>query len=240
MVDRLDCHPELVSGSINIICVSHMKKFNLKFLTIAMTFFCLGALIFWLSTIPSVQRTWILATTVQPETFTELYFEDHLKLPSKIVVGQSEDFKFTIHNLEYKDMKYAIEMYILADGKRENLDKQTVAIKSNGYKTILESYTILEPVKRAEVVINLIDKKQQIDFWVDGELIPSSPTPGYEPMKPTPTPERTFGAWYWQPDVNKSQAWIGNKNGKDIWSDVFPLPTPTPTPKPTPTMKNGG
>lgn len=70
------------------------------------------------------------------------------------------------------------------------------------------------------------------------------PTPINQPsVIPTPTTKATtktltfqskqYGRWYWHPELNKSQVWIGTDSaGKDIWSDNFPTPTFTPTPTP--------
>jgi len=119
--------------------------------------------------VPSVKRALILATTVKPETFTELYFENHLSLPSKIAYYKENDFKFTIHNLENKDMEYQYEVYIDANGEKQMIDKRSVLIKNNEYKTITENFTITIPMQRVKVVINLINKNQQIHFWMGEE-----------------------------------------------------------------------
>jgi len=58
--------------------------------------------------VPSVKEAIVLATTVKPETFTELYFEDHLSLPNMVTLFKENNFKFTIHNLENKDMEYVL------------------------------------------------------------------------------------------------------------------------------------
>ncbi len=42
--------------------------------------------------VPSVKEALILATTVKPETFTELYFEDHLSLPNKVTLFKENNF----------------------------------------------------------------------------------------------------------------------------------------------------
>jgi hypothetical protein len=42
--------------------------------------------------VPSVEEALILATTVKPETFTELYFEDHLSLPKKVALFKKNNF----------------------------------------------------------------------------------------------------------------------------------------------------
>ena len=117
--------------------------------------------------VPSVKEALILATTVKPETFTELYFEDHLSLPDKITLFKENNFKFTIHNLENKDMEYKYEVYIDVNGEKQMIDKSSVSIKNNEYKTISEEFTITIPMQRVKVVVNLINKNQQIHFWME-------------------------------------------------------------------------
>jgi len=118
----------------------------------------------------TITETIAMATTVKPETFTELYFEDHLKLPKDTVLEKSNSFKFTVHNLEYKDMDYPYEVYIASNGaKLQMIDKGTFSLKHDQYLTILERYTLEEEVQRAKVVVDLLSKKQQIDFWIGEE-----------------------------------------------------------------------
>ena len=119
--------------------------------------------------VPSVKEAIVLATTVKPETFTELYFDDHLSLPNKITLFKEDNFKFTIHNLENKDMEYPYEVYIDVNGEKQMIDKSSVLIKNNEYKTITENFTITVPMQRVKVVVNLIDKNQQIHFWMGEE-----------------------------------------------------------------------
>ena len=119
--------------------------------------------------VPSVKEALILATTVKPETFTELYFEDHLSLPNKVTLFKENNFKFTIHNLENKDMIYIYEVYIDVNREKQMIDKNSVLIKNNEYKTITEDFTITVPTQRVKVVINLIGKNQQIHFWMAEE-----------------------------------------------------------------------
>ena len=116
--------------------------------------------------VPSVKEAFILATTKKPETFTELYFEDHLSLQKEITVFKENNFKFTIHNLENKDMEYPYEVYKDINGEKQMIDKSSVLIKNNEYKTITEDFTLAVPMQRFKVVVNLIDKNQQIDFWM--------------------------------------------------------------------------
>ncbi|MCL5072428.1 MAG: hypothetical protein M1308_16285 [Actinobacteria bacterium] len=119
--------------------------------------------------VPSIKEAIILATTVKPETFTELYFENHSSLPKKVILFKESNFKFVIHNLEDKDMEYAVEVYIDTDNGKYVIDKKTILIKKNEYKTIAEYFTVTIPSQEAKVVVNLINKNQQIDFLVKVE-----------------------------------------------------------------------
>lgn len=115
----------------------------------------------------SIKNAIALATTVKPETFTELYLDDHSNLPKKIKLGEEQSFKFTIHNLENKDINYPYEVYIDVNGEKQIIDKKSIFIKNNEFKTIAEDLTITLPLARVEVIVNLINKDQQIDFWME-------------------------------------------------------------------------
>ena len=125
--------------------------------------------------VPSVKEAFILATTVKQETFTELYFEDHLSLPSKVTFFKENNFKFVIHNLENKDMEYPYEVYIDLRGEKLIIDKGSVFLKINEYKTITENFTITIPIdelfqlQRLKIIVNLVSKNQQIHFWMGKE-----------------------------------------------------------------------
>jgi len=64
------------------------KNYNLimriRSLLLVVWFIVIGFLV--VECVPSAKEALILATTVKPETFTELYFEDHLSLPNKVTL----------------------------------------------------------------------------------------------------------------------------------------------------------
>ena len=147
------------------------KKINSKLiLRIGLPLFILACLvagiILLVNYVPSVKEAFILATTKKPETFTELYFEDHLSLPKEITLFKENNFKFTIHNLENRDMLYPYEVYIEVGEERQLIDRSSVLIKNNEYKTIAQSFIITTQMQRARIVVNLIDKNQPIHFWM--------------------------------------------------------------------------
>lgn len=150
--------------------VNKNKKTNNKVITSIVLLFaiiCLTAGVLFLVKNNSVKEALILATSVKPETYTELYFENHLSLPNKVTLFKKNNFKFTIHNLENKDMKYPYEVYIDINGEKKIIYINSVFIKNNEYKTITADFIITIPIQRAEIVVNLINKKQQINFWIE-------------------------------------------------------------------------
>ena len=147
--------------------INYKLIMKIRLLVLVVWFIVIGFIV--VECVPSVKEAFILATTKKPETFTELYFEDHLSLPKKVTLFKENNFKFTIHNLENKDMVYIYEVYIDLNREKQMIDKNSVIIKNNEYKTISEDFAITVPTQRVKVVINLIGKNQQIHFWMEEE-----------------------------------------------------------------------
>ena len=63
-------------------------------------------------------------------------------------------------------MEYPYEVYIDVNREKQMIDKSSVLIKNNEYKTISEAFTITVPIQRVKVVVNLINKNQPIHFWM--------------------------------------------------------------------------
>lgn len=115
-----------------------------------------------------VKEAVTLATTKKPETFTELYFQNHTGLPSRVIPNQEYSFAFTIHNVEYQDMDYPYEIYIEQNGEKQHLAKSSVSVKDREFMTIQQGFVLNKPfATRAKVVINLINKNQSIHFWIE-------------------------------------------------------------------------
>lgn len=119
-----------------------------------------GIFYLWLSSTPT--------SKAQSETFTELYFEDSANLPSVVVPKHPYLFQFTLHNLEGKNMEYPYEVYVEIGQERLILDKGTVFLNKNAYATIPENFATTNVWPRSEIVVNLINTNQQIDFWIEG------------------------------------------------------------------------
>lgn len=116
---------------------------------------------------PSLKEAIALATTRKPETFTELYFEDHVSLPKTITLYKETSFKFTIHNLENKDNVYLYEITMINGGEIKLMNRGEIFLKNNESKTIEEKFTITKPFTRFMVRVNIVNNNQEIHFWVE-------------------------------------------------------------------------
>lgn len=139
-------------------------KIELLLLTVAFVAEIVQAVNFF----PSLKNTIALATTVKHETFTELYFENHTLLPKTIKKGEEYSFVFTIHNVEYQDVEYSYVVYLQRDSQKITLDEGEFNLKNNEYKSVKENFGPLENL-RVKIVVEIINKNQQIDFWMGEE-----------------------------------------------------------------------
>lgn len=103
----------------------------------------------------------------QPETFTELYFEDHLDLPKHLASGEQASFAFTVHNLEYEDVTYEYAVTATASGSATLMDTGSFMLKQDEYKTIPESFALKKSSARTQVTVTLKNKQQSIHFWIE-------------------------------------------------------------------------
>ncbi len=101
----------------------------------------------------------------KPEKLTELYFNDNAKLPNSATGNQVISFAFVIHNLETTDYRYAYVVSVNANGTRHIVDSGNVLVKNNQYYVKNEMFNLLNSPGSQEVVVELTNKQQSIDFW---------------------------------------------------------------------------
>ena len=117
-------------------------------------------------------HTWstsMAASPAQPDTFTELYFDNNVQLPSEIIPNHPYSFQFTLHNLEDRDMEYTYQVYLEVGNNKLIFDKGTVSVKENDYKTIQEKFATASVLPKSEIVVELTNKDQHIDFLIEGK-----------------------------------------------------------------------
>ena len=117
---------------------------------------------------PSLGEAFSLATTARPERLTELYFENHHLLPDVIRQNEEINFEFTICNLEGEDLEYIYEVFMLWQNQKTIIGRDSIFIKKNESETINQKFLLDEWIAgRIKIVVNLVNKNQQIHFWVD-------------------------------------------------------------------------
>ncbi len=105
----------------------------------------------------------------KPEKLTELYFNNNANLPSSVTGNQAISFAFVIHNLETTDYQYTYDVFVTTNGTKRIVDSGSVLVKDNQYYLKYENFNLMKSSGRQEVVVELTNKRQSIDFWI-GEL----------------------------------------------------------------------
>ena len=96
-----------------------------------------------------------------PKGFTELYFVG--ELPDKIT-GKA-DISFAIHNLEYNGMQYSYAIYVGNTTAAEDV----VSLEHDEVATITKEILIPKSIGPVLISVKLLDKNQEIHFWVNNE-----------------------------------------------------------------------
>ena len=123
----------------------------------------LGLLLFnWPSFVIKVPT---FALSKRPETYTELYFTDHLNLPKQLEPETQYEFEFSVHNLEYKDFTYVYEITATDENGEIILDKGQFLLKHDEVEDVGVTFQIPESFKRIKISVNLVNKNQIIHFW---------------------------------------------------------------------------
>lgn len=104
----------------------------------------------------------------EPEPLSELYFEDHINLPKNFQPGVPQTLRFTIHNIEYKPMKYTVDVSARIGDKLTPIQSGTVLLAHNAFETLKQDVTLTEATRTA-VLISL-DSGQKIQVWMDPQL----------------------------------------------------------------------
>lgn len=129
-----------------------------------------GALAFYNSNQASIHNELVaLDLLPKPEAFTELYFKDSAHLPTSATRGQVVSFTFVIHNLETADYQYTYEVFVNTNGTKNVIASGYAFVKDSQYYIKPEKFRFLNSQGRQEVVVELINKRQSIDFWLGGQ-----------------------------------------------------------------------
>jgi hypothetical protein len=128
-----------------------------------------GMLIFYNLNRASIYNELVTLDLVpKPEKLTELYFNENANLPNSATSKQVISFAFVIHNLETNDYLYVYEVSVNVNGTTHIVDSGNVLVKNNQYYVKNERFKLMNSAGRQEVVVELTNKQQSIDFWIGG------------------------------------------------------------------------
>jgi len=127
----------------------------------------IGMLVFFSLNRASVYNELVTLDLIpKPEKLTELYFNNNANLPSSVTSNQVISFAFVIHNLETTDFQYTYDVSVNANGTRYIVDSGNVLVKNNQYYVKNEQFNLMNSTGSQEVVVELTNKQQSIDFWI--------------------------------------------------------------------------
>lgn len=101
----------------------------------------------------------------RPEKLTELYFNT-VDLPVSVTTNQEIRFAFVIHNLEMTNYRYSYVVSVNTHGTRHIIDRGAVLVQSNQYYVKNEKLLLVQSLERRNVIVELTNKQQSIDFWI--------------------------------------------------------------------------
>jgi hypothetical protein len=105
----------------------------------------------------------------KPEKLTELYFNNHANLPSHVPNNRVICFSFVIHNLETTDYRYVYSVSINTNSTRHIVDSGTVLVHNDQYFIKDVQIHLPSSTGSQQIAVELINKKQLIDFWINKE-----------------------------------------------------------------------
>lgn len=141
--------------------------FKVTYLLIIGVILVVGPLIFFNSFRTSIQNALAALDLIpKPEKLTELYFNDNANLPSSATNNQVISFAFVIHNLETSDYQYIYEVSVNLNGIKHIVDSGKLLVKNNQYYVKNEIFKLMNSPGPQEVVVELINLHQSIDFWI--------------------------------------------------------------------------
>lgn len=107
-----------------------------------------------------------LATSHQPERFTELYFTDPNKLPARIDSSKTYKQTFAVVNHEASSMTYTYHIEVSGITGKHVYPTQQIAVGSGQKVSVPFTYEALAPKTDQTVAVVLVSKNQSIHFRV--------------------------------------------------------------------------
>jgi hypothetical protein len=105
----------------------------------------------------------------EPERFTELYFTEPNSLPIKYLPDQIQNVRFTVHNLEGKDISYKYRIFEIsqANGSDQILANGGFTLPQNAYKHESVNISTVDLGPNVKVKVDLMNVKESISYSLE-------------------------------------------------------------------------
>lgn len=113
---------------------------------------------------PTLSRDFALATSLQPEHYTELYFNSLLSLPPVIESAKPQSLRFTISNHEGVLTTYQYRVSIVENGGVKSVANKSVILSSEQSTSLPVTFSANKPHATIEIIVELPEKNQTIHF----------------------------------------------------------------------------
>jgi hypothetical protein len=126
---------------------------------------CVIACVYLMATYrTTIAHAFSLATSHQPERYSELYFTNSTHLPFSVPLGQTKAFDFRIVNHEASKTTYTYLVLLEVDGVSTQIERGTVTLEDGRSADVTVPYTPPRPNISAQITVQLIDRAEQIAF----------------------------------------------------------------------------
>lgn len=126
---------------------------------------CMIALIVTLLvTMPNPGRTFALATTYEPENYTELYFDDPAGLPRAVSADEPAKFSYRIVNRQSTTTTYHSYVTVYENGVARQIQTDNPTVKPGQFAELTVIFTPRQSNSSIKVEVNLPAQHQSIHF----------------------------------------------------------------------------
>jgi len=112
----------------------------------------------------AIAHAFTLATTHQPERFTELYFNNSAHLPLYAPAGKLQHITFHIGNHEAHSVSYGYVALMTSNGNVTVLSRGNVTVVDTQGHDILLSFSLPAPNSAAQISVTLTGRPEHITF----------------------------------------------------------------------------
>ena len=139
------------------------KEMSSHLLLLVVGFLILVSAIFisTFSTDGDISKAFTLATTHQPERYTQLYFTSPAKLPSYAATGQTQTVPFSVVNDNAQPVSYSYQV-ITTIGNVTTRTSSSFRLASGRTIYLTTQFTIPTPLTKAHLVIKLLNTDEQL------------------------------------------------------------------------------